>query len=77
MSTQKSIFPLVLPELSLFLLPFLFSASAGDIVCLPKSAGTQLAPVGVLLPRLGVLVQRLFLPRVPRSGGARALSWAE
>lgn len=67
-----------LPELSLFLLPFLFSASAGDKVCLPKSAGTQEAPVGVLpLPRLGVLAHTLGPPGWPRSEGAGPLSWDE
>lgn len=69
---------LLLPELSLFLLPFLFSASAGDKVCLPKSAGTQEAPVGVLpLPRLGVLAHILGPPGWPRSEGVGPLSWDE
>lgn len=60
---------LFLPELSLFLLPLRFSASAGDKACRPKSPGTQDAPVGVLAPRLGVLAQRLG-PAGPRSGEA-------
>lgn len=72
---------LLLPELSLFLLPFLFSASAGDRVCLPKSAGAQEAPVGVLpMPRLGVLAHMLGPPGRPRSEAAAAAgppSWVE
>lgn len=64
-----------LPELSLFLLLLLFSASAGDRVCLPKSVGTQEAPVGVLLlPSVGVLAHMLGAPGWPRSGGVGRLS---
>lgn len=57
-----------LPELSLFLLPDLFSVSTGDRACLPYSPGAHAAPVGVLVPRLEEFEHRTG-GLLPSSGG--------